>query len=179
MSKDRATLVKILRISIPLILTALWIAFIWSNSLKNGVESGEDSGKALNMISRITKFLGLGTPFSEHFIRKAAHFTEFAILGALFCADLVCLRAVRFTQKLYVSAPLLLCSVPASAFIASADEFIQRFSKGRGPSVKDVLIDTSGALCATIIFIAVFILVRSIHKKRCKARVKKSTYIVA
>ena len=166
MSKGRSTFIKILRISIPLIITVLWIAFIWSNSLKNGVESGEDSGRVFNTVSKITEFFGFGTPISEHFIRKAAHFTEFAILSALFCADLVCLRAVSFGQKVYVSVPLLLCSVPAGALIASADEFLQSFSDGRGPSVKDVLIDTSGALCTTLIFVAIFILVRFIHKKR-------------
>ena len=165
MSKGHATLIKILRISIPLTLTVLWIAFIWSNSLKTGVESGEDSGRVFTIISKTTESLGLGTPISEHFIRKAAHFTEFAILGALFCADLVCLRAISFKQRLCVSAPLLLCSVPASALFAAADEFLQSFSDGRGPSVKDVLIDTSGALCATIIFISVFALVRFIHNK--------------
>ena len=172
MLKGHATLAKILRISIPLILTALWIAFIWSNSLKNGVESGEDSGRVYTIVSKTTESLGLGTPISEHSIRKTAHFTEFAILGVLFCADLICLRAVCFDQKVYVSAPLLLCSIPASVLFASADEFLQNFSDGRGPSVKDVLIDTAGALCSTIIFIAVFILVRFIHKKRCEARVK-------
>jgi len=166
MSKGHATLIKILRISIPLTLTVLWIAFIWSNSLKTGVESGEDSGRVFTIISKTTESLGLGTPISEHFIRKAAHFTEFAILGALFCADLVCLRAVRFTQNMYVSAPLLFCSVPASALFAALDEFLQNFSDGRGPSIKDVLIDTSGALCATIIFIGIFVLVRFIYKKR-------------
>ncbi len=166
MAKGRATFIKILRIALPLLLTALWIAFIWSNSLKTGVESGTDSGRVFTAISKITAALGLGTPISEHFIRKAAHFTEFAILGSLFCADIVCLRVVSFKQKLYVSVPLLLCSVPASALFAASDEFLQRFSDGRGPSVKDVLIDTSGALCATIIFIGVFVLARFIHKKR-------------
>ena len=166
MSKGRSTFIKILRITIPLIITVLWIAFIWSNSLKNGVESGEDSGRVFNTVSKITEFFGFGTPISEHFIRKAAHFTEFAVLGALFCADLVCLRAVKLTQKVSVSVPLLLCSVPASTLFATADEFLQNFSDGRGSSAKDVLIDTSGALCATLIFVAIFILVRFVHKKR-------------
>ena len=165
MTKGRATFIKILRIALPLLLTALWIAFIWSNSLKNGAESGEDSGRVFTAISKITSAIGLGTPISEHFIRKAAHFTEFAILGALFCTDLVCLRVVNFKQRLYISTPLLLCSVPTSALFAAADEFLQSFSDGRGPSVKDVLIDTSGALCAAIFFIAAFALLRFIHKK--------------
>ena len=123
MTKGRATCIKILRIALPFLLTALWIAFIWSNSLKNGAESGEDSGRVFTAISKITSAIGLGTPISEHFIRKAAHFSEFAILGALFCADLVCLRAVSFKQRLYISAPLLLCSVPTSALFAAAEEF--------------------------------------------------------
>ena len=67
-------------------------------------------------------------------IRKMAHFTEFACLGALFAWLFGMLR------KPMVFA--LACGFGA----ASMDETIQSFVPNRGPSFVDVLIDTSGAL---------------------------------
>ncbi|MBQ8849311.1 MAG: VanZ family protein [Clostridia bacterium] len=165
MTKDRKILINILRISIPILLTVLWLCFIYGNSLQTGVESGEQSGRVYELVNSITQALGLGTPISEHFIRKAAHFTEFAILGVLVCADLWACRAITLEKRLYISASILLCSVPICALFASLDEFLQSFVDGRGPSAKDVLIDASGALCATILFVVFFVITYIFNKK--------------
>lgn len=162
MSKERIRLVTVLRFVIPILITLLWLVFIYGNSLKSGVESGEQSGRIYKIINEITSFLGFQKPISEHFIRKCAHFIEFAILSILICSDLCAFGLVSFRQKLYISASILLLSVPTSAIFASIDETLQRFSADRGPSVADVMLDTSGALTATVIFIAVFILVKYI-----------------
>ena len=65
------------------LLIAANLAFIWGNSLLPGTESGELSGGILALINSI---LGLGEEGAEMLhllIRKGAHFTEFACLGAL------------------------------------------------------------------------------------------------
>lgn len=165
MTKDRKILINILRISIPILLTLLWLGFIYGNSLQTGAVSGETSGRVHKLVNAIPELLGLGSPISERFVRKAAHFTEFAILGLLVCSDLWTTRAVSLKKELYKSTFILFCSVPLCALFASADEFLQSFVDGRGPSAKDVLIDTSGALCATILFVLFFVITHKLHIK--------------
>jgi VanZ family protein len=70
-------------------------------------------------------------------IRKAAHFSIFALLTVL----LVCgINRVRINRVLRYALILLAVTV-----IAGADEFHQLFS-GRGASITDVIIDICGAL---------------------------------
>ena len=85
-------------------------------------------------------------------LRKLAHFTEFACLGALLAWLFGMLRK-----------PLLL-ALPGGFLIACADETIQRFVPDRGPAFKDVLIDTSGVLVG----IGLLFLGYTIRKKHAK-----------
>ena len=147
-------------------LTILWLAFIYSNSLKTGVESGEQSGRAFQFINSITDFLGFDKPISENFIRKAAHFIEFAVLSALICVDAWAFGFVSFKKKLSTSVISLFLSVPISAVFASIDELLQNFSDGRAPSVVDILIDSSGALTACILCILLFCLLYHVKKSK-------------
>lgn len=165
MTKNKRILLNILRFALPALLTVLWLCFIYGNSLQTGVESGAASGRVHRLVNAIPELLGLGSPISERFIRKAAHFTEFALLGLLVCSDLWAFSAVSLGRRLRFSVSVLLCSVPICAVFASADEFLQSFVDGRGPSVTDVLIDTSGALTATILFIAFFVFIRFMQNK--------------
>ena len=160
MSKIRHSTALRVSVAVVLILsTILWLCFIYSNSLKNGEESGEQSGKVVNIISSITSFLGIDEPISEHFIRKAAHFTEFAVLGLLICLDLWSVGLLSLEKKLVTSALWATVSIPSSALFASADELLQNISENRGPSIKDVLIDVSGALTSVSLFIVFFSLI--------------------
>lgn len=99
-------------------------------------------------------------------VRKAAHFTEYAMLGGLAAAVL----GLVF-QKLR-TLPKYIISVLLSAVFAASDEFHQMFSDGRSPSVRDVLIDTCGAAfgAAVICFI-----VYLTHRRKKNSTVKKSS----
>ena len=165
MTKKQKILTIVTRFLLPSLITALWLSFIYGNSLKTGVESSEASGLVHRLVNTIPELLGLGSPISEHFVRKAAHFTEFAILGILVCSDLWCFSAVSLTRPFYLNAPILAISVPICAFFASLDEYLQGFVDGRGPSVTDVLIDTSGAFVSTIFFILIFGIIWYTRKK--------------
>ena len=125
------------------VLIALNLAFIWGNSLMNGTDSGNMSG---GIMAWLNSFLGLGPAGMEllhHLIRKAAHFTEFACLGALIgwyrCLD---------TRKHEIAMPVLL-----GMAAGLVDETIQLFTPDRGPSLTDVWIDTSGALTGIMLLI--------------------------
>lgn len=76
------------------------------------------------------------------FIRKAAHFSLYFLIGLFFSIFFIVLK-----RKFLVSG---IISVTVCCIYAMLDEFHQSFVPGRTPLVKDVLIDTSGAILGTV-----------------------------
>ena len=74
-------------------------------------------------------------------IRKLAHFSEYFVLALTFLLPLS-VYGLR-GKKLFFWAVFL------SFLAAAGDEYHQSFVPGRGPSFRDVCIDTSGALLAS------------------------------
>lgn len=87
---------------------------------------------------------------TEHFVRKLAHFLEYALEGAL---TVLLFVAYRFRVKKGFWAMLLIGFVTAVI-----DESIQFFSPGRAPGILDVCIDMQGFICG--MFFAVVIGIR-------------------
>lgn len=79
--------------------------------------------------------------------RKIAHFAIFMLLG--FCFE----NAYRYTikSKIYIT-PIL--SFGCVILYAAFDEIHQGFIMGRGPSIRDVLIDSCGGFFGVVLFIA-------------------------
>ncbi|MGN1052216.1 MAG: VanZ family protein [Candidatus Scatosoma sp.] len=65
--------------------TAAYLCWIFSNSLKNAQQSSEASGKVQAVLQAVAdKLAGEGKiVISARFIRKAAHFSEFALFSFL------------------------------------------------------------------------------------------------
>ncbi len=119
-----------------------WLAFIFSNSLKDRAASADQSEGAEGFLRRVLTALGFSgntEAVAEIVVRKAAHIFEFFVLCLL-----MYLLVSRFCKQ-YRGACLLAASV--SVFAASIDESLQLISK-RGASVKDVLIDSVGVIIA-------------------------------
>ena len=133
-------------------LLALNLVFIWGNSLLPGSVSGAISHWLRDLLALL--FPGGPTdPDSGHgLLRKLAHFTEFACLGALFAWLFGMLRK-----------PFLL-ALPCGFAAAGVDETIQRFVPDRGPSFVDVLIDTSGVMLGIVFLIVGY----TVYKKKRK-----------
>ena len=147
------------------VLTFLWICFIWFNSLKPGKESGELSAWILELVNGGFSIISLSV--SHLFIRKLAHFLEFAVLGVLLSFVIYFFFELRLSNSRKRDA-LLYLALPTSFLVASIDETIQLFVPGRAGLFSDVMIDTSGALCAiTVFFLA--LLIRSKFKKQKSA----------
>lgn len=108
------------------------LCLIWGNSLLPGEESG-------NLSHGLTAWLrSVGIPVGEHFVRKTAHFCEFALLGTELAA-LFWLRGGLTLQSR--------CNAAFAALLAAlTDESIQLFTPERGPGLTDVLLDFAGAL---------------------------------
>ena len=132
------------RLRLCVALLAMNLAFIWGNSLLPGEVSGT--------LSRWIKELLLGAAGTETghgLLRKLAHFTEFACLGACFAWRTGMLKKKQWRPLLF-------------GFLAAClDETIQCFVPDRGPAIRDVLIDTAGVFLGT----AVLLLGHTIYKK--------------
>ncbi len=97
------------------------------------------------------------------YVRKIAHFTEYAVLASLTFRALS-MSASGFLQKWrYILAILFV------AVIASVDEFNQSFEALRTGAFSDVLLDISGGVGAVL---AVFCIQKARDRCRPDARVK-------
>ena len=119
--------------------------------------SNETSKGALRKLLEL--FLGESTDALirqyNHPLRKAAHFTLYAMLG-------FSLTGVFQHQRRVHKLPL---AVIASAAFAALDELHQHFVEGRGPQVTDVLLDTAGAATgAMVMTIILWLLYRNTEK---------------
>ncbi len=72
-------------------------------------------------------------------VRKAAHFSEYALLGAFLMGGFMFLK---FPMSLRMLFSVLIC-----ALAAAADEYHQSFVSGRAGMGSDVLLDLLGAVC--------------------------------
>ena len=124
------------------VLIVLNLALIWGNSLMTGADSGAISGGVLAFLGRFLPVLL--TEAGHTFLRKAAHFSEFALLGLLYCGR------HRLARQ---ETPLHLMGFGLA--VACIDETIQVFTPGRASSLIDVWIDSAGfALGIVMIYIA-------------------------
>jgi len=128
------------RLTVCLCLLCLNLCFIWGNSLLPGELSGAVSHWLQRLLASL--FGGQAGPETGHgLLRKLAHFAEFTCLGLLFSQ----LWGMLTQKKPFLWS--LLCGAAAAAI----DETIQLFVPGRGPSLKDVGIDTLGVCLGIVI----------------------------
>ncbi len=126
------------------------LAFIWGNSAMPGEESGELSGWVGEMLCKFLPFLSLESEGGMHLLRKAAHFSEFAMLGVFFA----------WFWGMLAGKPIFRLGLPVvcGVAVAAIDETIQIFSPGRFCSIKDVGIDSCGVLTGVLLLsITVFL----------------------
>ncbi len=120
-------------------LTLLFVLFVFSNSMRTAAESSEESGAVLDGLLALFPFLA--GRIGQFVIRKAAHFSEFGLLGVLFGLSerLKCSAwHTGETEKLLSRAALFLTAIPL------LDETIQLFVPGRSGELRDVWIDLAG-----------------------------------
>lgn len=83
-------------------------------------------------------------------VRKMAHFSEFGLLGFCLMAHL---RLVRWERPMRGTG---LMAWVIAALYAGTDELHQMFVSGRSPELRDVCIDSAGALCGVLLMAACF-----------------------
>lgn len=140
-----------------LILTALvigWCAVIFNFSSQSASESSETSGGFIEtfcnfIIPEFGDFTGSQrTEFIESLqfaVRKCAHFTAYSILGFLSWFALFDFK----TKFRYAAA------AGFSFLYACSDEIHQYFVPGRSSEIRDILLDTAGAILGTLIALGI------------------------
>lgn len=132
------------RIIIYWIMILGWMGFIFFMSN----QPGDVSTKQSDLVVMIFMKLGIGLEGSlgdiaTLIVRKAAHFSEYFILGIL----TMNLFNYYFQAKLNKVYPLLFIFC-----YASVDEIHQYFIPGRSMAFKDIMIDTFGGLSAILAY---------------------------
>lgn len=157
------------------VLCACAIYWIFSNSMQDGAASSSASKDVTQGVQDAIGTIAPSSPIAtatgsdfdklHAFIRKCAHFLEYAMLGALLFWS--CLSYTKLKRFWFVP----LC---VGFLVAVFDEYIQNFSGGRVCSFNDVMIDTAGAasgilfagLCALIVGAIVRAALRRRKRKR-------------
>lgn len=103
----------------------------------------------------------------QKLVRKIAHMTEYASLGALSCAFVLTFKKVK--KGIALSA--IFC-----VLYAASDEIHQLFVPGRSGQISDVLIDTAGSLlgiAAMGLLVLVFVKIKRRKLTRRKDKCRK------
>ena len=131
----------------------LWLWVIYLFSAQTGAQSGDLSRGLTRQIlawlwpnweQLAAEVQGEKLAAFGLFIRKCAHFTEFAVLGGLLLNALTRWQeCTGWRQAAWAALGGLL--------VAMGDELHQAFVPNRGPAVTDVLIDFSGVVCGVLL----------------------------
>ncbi|SDB47147.1 VanZ like family protein [Pseudobutyrivibrio sp. YE44] len=136
------------------ILIVAWVAFIWGHSMQTATVSDGESGVFLEFFSKFLPFLA-NNDDGMFIVRKAAHFTEYAVLGVLMGAQFSMFAAGKLRKFIEPAV--------AALMVSFVDETIQLFVEGRSGQVSDMWIDFAGASLGVIIAL---IMVYKGHRKR-------------
>jgi len=139
----------------------LYILAIFNNSLQVGETSGNLSKTITIFVSNLLNRIYVSVDFDilHFFIRKLAHFSEYALLGLI----------IYFTIKYYALLKShFINNVIFFIFVPIMDETIQLFVPGRCGAIRDVLIDMSGYIFGTLIAYILYLIIKDIKSRLSK-----------
>lgn len=113
-----------------------WVCFIWSRSLFDGPASSSQSDAVAALLAPAFEALGVrDVSMRTLLVRKAGHFLEYLVLGAL-----LALTREEGAGHLWPRALL-------GVFAPCVDESIQLHVPGRSGQLSDVALDCCGVAC--------------------------------
>lgn len=147
---------------IKLILVILWMGIIFTFSSDNADKSTSKSDGVIINVYKVFHKGNISNKEKQQIInkyvfpvRKAAHFTEYLILGVLIIS---LISEYKTLEIKYLLLAIMLCML-----YAISDEIHQIFISGRTAKILDVFIDTLGS--TTGIFIYRFIKLKLVNVK--------------
>lgn len=144
---------KIIRIVLFLLIVA-WAVLVFYLSGQTGGESSGVSRKIAEFFTKDEKILEV----VERYVRKFAHFSEYAFGGFLFI--------LLFNTYEWTDRRKLITSIGLGAWYATTDEVHQLMIEGRNGSIVDVYIDTLGVATGVCITLLIIKLVTKIVSKK-------------
>lgn len=130
------------------IFVILWMILIFTLSAQPAEQS---NGLSKGLTTFIVETIGKIAPGSDfdmgrfnHLLRKNAHFFAYLVLGVLL--------ANAFRKGRVKGLKVYLLAFGLCVAFAVSDEVHQLFVPGRGGQIKDVLIDSAGALVGIVIY---------------------------
>lgn len=148
------------------VLVVAWSTVIFLFSAQSGEDSGGMSGGLIEAMLSVfyPKFNDLTLLEQENlvlawqfFVRKAAHFSEYAILGVL---SANAARAYFKRNRLRFFLPAAFCFL-----CAVSDELHQYFVPDRACRAFDIMIDTIGSLVGIVLFFVLMIFIKKVKNK--------------
>ncbi|MBE7033589.1 MAG: VanZ family protein [Ruminococcaceae bacterium] len=148
------------------VLIILWMSVIFAFSNQQATQSKKVSS---GVIKTVVKAFDFNDSLSEEeltnisekltfVVRKGAHFSAYALLGLLI--------AMLLKEYNILKAKQFLLSIGIAFLYACSDEIHQIFVKGRSGEVRDVIIDTCGAIFGVLIL-------KLIIRIKNKAKIKR------
>lgn len=151
------------------LLIALLLYAMSSFSGQNAEQSNALSLRVTSLIARLinSDFMDMSRQqqlfiiyYLHPFVRKLAHFCEFALLGGLIMCAALC--------HMWSLSTRVTVAVLCSGLCAVMDEFHQLFISGRSGQLKDVAIDFTGAVIGIACVLALRGLVVSVYRTQQK-----------
>ena len=124
------------------IAAAVWCGVLFFFSGQNAAESSALSLRVTRFVLRLFPFLPYSVRELNLILRDIAHFGTFAVEGFLLGSAMMTLLPKRAMGGLLAT---LICAV-----VAVCNEYHQSFVAGRACEVKDMLVDSAGALTGVL-----------------------------
>lgn len=121
-------------------------------------DSSVQSSRVVNFICNIIPILRNFEGILTTIVRKIAHFSIYAMLGLLTTNLMLTIENEKMNKRALYA--LAFCFI-----YAISDEIHQTFIPGRSGEIRDILIDTSGALVGILLVVAVTTITRKIKSK--------------
>ena len=139
---------------------------IFSLSSQNAETSSQTSGSVIESVAEIfypgfsdmtetqqNEIIGA----FQFIVRKTAHFTLYAVLGALSFLSVISYRSLKYRLRIFLSAGICL-------LYAASDEFHQLLVAGRSGEIRDICIDFCGSLLAITVLAILSRCIKRIYK---------------
>ena len=153
--------------AVSICLLLAWMGFIFTLSSQNAKESSATSGRVITVLLKCF-YPSFGTLSDaakaelighfQFFARKAAHFLIYAALGAFAFLSVLPYPTLKIRYRiLAASAICFLYSV--------SDEWHQTVVSGRSGELRDILIDSSGAIAAILVLWLLCVWIKPIYRR--------------